>query len=145
MKIVFLDFDGVLNNRESLRKGIHLLPEKVLLVGEICKRTKAKIVISSTWRMGTPIKVMKEMMWRAGLRFDCIIDYTSKGYDGKRGEQIEQWLRENNCDCHVVLDDEKFDMGDQVAHLVQTTIETGLTQEHVEQAVAMLGEENNEP
>ena len=52
MKIIFLDVDGELtysNYRNSETENID--PEKVSLVKEICDRTGAKVVISSSWRM----------------------------------------------------------------------------------------------
>lgn len=51
MKIIFLDVDGELTysnyqNRETANIDI----EKVKLVKEICDKTGAKVVISSSWR-----------------------------------------------------------------------------------------------
>lgn len=47
MKVVFLDFDGVITTPKSKCK---LDPEKMALIGRIIDATDAKIVISSSWR-----------------------------------------------------------------------------------------------
>jgi len=66
MKLIFLDFDGVLNSNKYFkslkRKKIphekilnSLSPEMVERLNKIIEATNAKIVISSTWRtMHTP-------------------------------------------------------------------------------------------
>ena len=59
MRIVFLDIDGVLNNKASFANGIEIIPEKVLLVNEICGITGAKIVLSSAWRFSHDLSEIK--------------------------------------------------------------------------------------
>ena len=52
MKVIFLDIDGELtysNYQNEQTKHIDL--EKVAFIKEICNRTGAKVVISSSWRM----------------------------------------------------------------------------------------------
>ena len=50
MKIIFLDIDGVLNNYNTLGEGANWEPDLVKILNRIIKETKAKIVLSSTWR-----------------------------------------------------------------------------------------------
>ena len=52
-KLMFVDVDGVLNNRATLSAGTScwlLDPNCLLLLKDIVDKTGAKIVISSTWR-----------------------------------------------------------------------------------------------
>ena len=55
MKVIFLDIDGVLNHEycKALLHGIYFVEdEKVLLLKELINATAAKVVLTSTWRMG---------------------------------------------------------------------------------------------
>ena len=64
MKIIFLDFDGVLNDHHHIKKvsakevktqthreDEHLDPEKVKLLNKIKKETGASVVVCSSWRI----------------------------------------------------------------------------------------------
>ena len=48
MKVIFLDFDGVI----TLPPKWHLESDKIKLVKKIVDETGAKIVVSSSWRRG---------------------------------------------------------------------------------------------
>ena len=53
MKVIFLDVDGVLNSEKDLleAKGkSELFDRPLILLKELVESTKAKIVVSSTWR-----------------------------------------------------------------------------------------------
>ena len=54
MKIIFLDFDGVLNSEKYLHScgqfGVVLDPSRLILLEQIVKATGAQIVLSSSWR-----------------------------------------------------------------------------------------------
>lgn len=56
MKVIFLDFDGVITTEESRSK---LDLSKMRLVKKICDATGAKIVISSSWRYSTVEKTVE--------------------------------------------------------------------------------------
>ena len=49
MKIIFLDFDGVISTYE---KGWRFDVEKLELLKEIVDKTDAKIVVTSSWKRG---------------------------------------------------------------------------------------------
>ena len=58
IKVIFLDVDGVLNYKSwrdhqlnySMKNIEPVDPQKVKLISKIIKKTKAKVVFSSTWR-----------------------------------------------------------------------------------------------
>ena len=51
-RVIFLDVDGELTySSYKNNETQNIDPEKILLVKEICDRTGAKVVISSSWRM----------------------------------------------------------------------------------------------
>lgn len=140
MKIVFLDVDGELtysNYRNKETENIDT--EKVKLLKEICDRTGAKVVISSTWR-GTDdftpnvyfilIKVLKDngidvlgdlpyietefiesIPENIAFDLDDLPDLKMKHGTGRAAE-VQKWLLEHEVESFVILDDEDFDWVD---------------------------------
>jgi hypothetical protein len=74
MKVVFLDFDGVLNShlfmleeRLQGRTGVvGLDPKAVAYVNDICAKTGAVVVVSSSWRYGRTLGQLKDALSEAG-------------------------------------------------------------------------------
>ena len=53
MKYIFLDIDGVLNTKASWStKPYDLDTNSISVLGDICKKTGAIIVLTSTWKTG---------------------------------------------------------------------------------------------
>ena len=146
MKIIFLDIDGVLNNRESLKDGVEIVPELVLNLENICEQTGAKIIISSTWRILHPQEEIEFVLGCAGLSRDTVIGCTPrlKG-DVKRGEEIKRWIDEVEeiaVDNFVILDDDSDMLDEQMDHFIKTDRISGLTKEDVNRAIDILGEKH---
>lgn len=148
MKIIFLDFDGVLSHYNS---GYNIDPEKVELLLKIVEETGAKIVISSSWRYNT-VELTKKKLGDLSF-FEHTIDVTPRltyvvdgGYHSvPRGEEIKCWLKKHkNIDNYVILDDEVNDMlFYQKDHIVETDMYTGLSEKHVKQAIKILNNDNS--
>lgn len=50
-KIIFLDVDGVLNYRDYINDATNDIdPSKVQMIADLCDKTNAKVVITSSWR-----------------------------------------------------------------------------------------------
>lgn len=161
MKAIMLDIDGVLNcedTTDTIGYYIGIEDAKVALLKKIVDSTDAKIVLSSTWRLGFDnkghrleghIPYLKEKLGKFGLEiYDKTEQLTRDG--GCRGKEIHEWLtRHPEVDQWVVLDDEwfiDFNMYDIPRHHVQTYFYTyhgvgGLTEEGVEQAIKVLNGE----
>ena len=158
MRIIFLDIDGVLNNEDTEdRCGYYIGIEdaKVELLKQIVDETGAKIVLSSTWRLGIDnrghrleghIPYLQEKLGKYGLEVFDKTKQLSK-YGDLRGKEIHEWLsRHPDVDGWVVLDDEFFwDFNDYdiPRHRVQTWFYTsrgegGLTEKNVKQAIKIL-------
>lgn len=127
MKIIFLDVDGVLNSVQDgysirLRTDSHLK-----LLQHIVKETGAKIVLSSSWRIGfTPAsKNLLARFKEYGLElFDCTPELSGTC----RGDEIRKWLSDTEYDVErfAILDDEA-NMGEFTEmNLVQTDTNVGL-------------------
>lgn len=151
MKIIFLDVDGVLNHRGSFEKGMpsgskRIAPECVAVLNSIIDRTGASIVVSSTWRHDDNIF---DILRDAGVRGEFIGKTPEfnrrKIKPGElykptlRGEEIQQWITDAEFDGPFVIVDDDNDMAHLLSKLVRTNFDAGLTQEHAELAVTLLG------
>jgi hypothetical protein len=146
MKILFLDIDGVLNNRHTNQsfycnncKCVGVKPELLDLLKIILDSTDAEIVISSTWREHEEcMDYLKRMM---GKRISSkIIGYTPSLYFRK--DEIDRWFENNKTikiERFVVLDDLEDEglegFGD---NFVQTNRHIGLTEELADKCIEIL-------
>lgn len=155
MKLIFLDFDGVINSSkfyEDKEKGvIGLDPKAVALVNEICDRTGALVVVSSSWRHGESRTTLQEILGKVGFT-GKVLGMTpdlSTRHEGlwtakTRGDEIFQWIEDSSPNIHgpiesfVILDDDS-DMEPLAHRHIKTDHAIGLTSNHVERAVTMLG------
>lgn len=136
MKVIFLDFDGVLTNR-STQFGFGD-PNCVRALNRITTLTDAKIVVSSTWRL-QGLKAVKDNLKHWGVIAE-VVDITPRLHNdaGTRGNEIKQWLIENRVVSRFVILDDDTDMGDLREHLVRCDTNTGLTDNDVTFAVQKL-------
>ena len=124
LKIIFLDVDGVLNCKETINRYdgfIGIDPFLVAIFNRIIFATDAKIVLSSTWRLG---KFSRDEVRQRVMDF---IDVTPE-LKGVRGLEINTWLKDHpEVKKYAILDDEGDFLTGQP--LFQTTWEKGLTDE----------------
>ena len=141
MKVIFLDVDGVLNSAQDgysirLRTDSHLK-----LLQRIVKKTGAKIVLSSSWRIGfTPAsRNLLARFKEYGLE---LMDCTPELPASCRGDEIRQWLTDNvyNYDIEnfVILDDEANMAEFTDKNLVQTDTNIGLQKQDAVECIKML-------
>lgn len=130
MKVIFLDVDGVLNSEEWMKSrrdkysmdDIHtqypfyeFSPDLVANLNKITDATGAKIVVSSTWRLGRTVEQLIELLKSVGVTGE-VIDKTDHmgapsklgstitgekptekmGYTIPRGCEIAHWLKGKN-------------------------------------------------
>lgn len=121
MKLIFLDIDGVLNSEQSITNGVRLMPEACNLIDLLCSIHDAKIVITSTWRIGKTIKELQDMFFLVGIQRENIIGKTDSISDDIRGHEIVRWIGDNvpnlikpilhNTEFKFcIIDDDDFDM-----------------------------------
>lgn len=162
MKVIFLDFDGVLNSemfmntvmgaRMGEAEGVQHSQSEMLDVNAVSRlnriidETGALVVISTSWRVMFPMPAIEYWLMGKGFK-GAIIGVTPSTAPDKpsshlnRGYEIKTWLT-NMGDVvqnYVVLDDcsdpELEAMGH---HHVQTGWNDGLQDEHVDMAIAVL-------
>ncbi len=157
MKIIFLDIDGVLNheqfykNRNRHEKEYPLseiCPKSVANLNVLIAETGAKVVISSTWRMGrtaTEMQVLLEGVGFTGEVIDCTPIF-KESYTC-RGDEILQWTKSNkelldadyyNFTEYVILDDDSDMLYWQRNNFLLIDRFVGLTMGAVFQAKKML-------
>lgn len=166
-KVIFLDFDGVLNTekyqaglRAEGKKGYDQYgplfdPEAVGNLGRILDAVPdAVVVISSSWKLeGLPR--MKDM-WRfrkmPGSVYDITPDYLSPEWQIDldavedfsilvgRGNEVRQWLKDNMPEeCrYVIFDDLPDYLPDQRVHLITTDPRIGISKEDADHAIKVL-------
>ena len=125
-KIIFLDYDGVLNDIEYLavfhsKPGIHsgkdsLDPKLISRLRLLCSQTKAKVVLTSSWRDDLETRKYLKSHWDIP-----IIGATPHKHDN-RGLEIRQWLIDKHFSGqYIIIDDECSDLNDeQREHLILT-------------------------
>jgi hypothetical protein len=155
MIIIFLDVDGVLNHRECFAKLAAMKMSTIEALDDECihrlKRIvdtfghrKVEIVLSSSWRFSPDhVETLAYRLSLFGLQIHS--KTTLKGEH--RGAQIKEWLDENKSEDRriLILDDDSDMLDEQMPFFVKTSMETGLTDEHVEKAIAILKNGTNQP
>lgn len=150
MNIIFLDIDGVLNNSKYRGDSIHdhkgwdqnCLNALEYIINNV---EKLGFVLSSTWRMLYTLKEMEQMfIERIGYspNFVGITPLNSKPDQSSgiyisvtRGQEIAEWLADNDIDDYIIIDDDRDMLPNQLCHFVKTSFHSGLTMEHARRIV----------
>ena len=142
-KIIFLDFDGVLNSEQSVQAfgtRYRFAQSNVAALNQILRQTGAWLVITSSWREGLMLAELGHFLERDGVLPRRVLGRTRSLEDQPRGMEIAAWLRSAPypVSSFVILDD-RDDMAMHQHRLVQTNPHTGLNLSHAERAIALLG------
>lgn len=156
--LLFLDVDGVLNNRESMQREPHLNhfegevylgqfdPECIERCNRIIREGKCDVVLSSTWRLNKRFDVTVRYFENHGLNVSTFVGRTDRGWlmesEGRwtrRGDEIDWWLRERRDTRPIVILDDDLDMKPHMDRLVLTDSALGLQDEEVDEALKLLG------
>lgn len=157
MKVLFLDFDGVLNSQPFLKEAakarrearnqieeqelfLHMPEERwesmidpaaVERLNAVIDRTGCKVVVSSSWRLlNTPVQLTSYLRNR-GYRYK-VLDRTpnSRKYGEVRGHEIQKWIDDWNASHHVREHVTAFailDDDSDMAHLMDRLVHTSFT------------------
>lgn len=148
MNIIFLDIDGVLNcqlfyteqgkNNGGTYCENQICKERVSWLNALCLDVDAKVVISSTWRLGRTVDELKSIFLEVGGTFEIIDKTPNLRHEGcVRGNEIYHWVEKNRellgvmsaSDFHtyVIIDDDSDMLLWQREHFFQTDSYSGLT------------------
>jgi len=141
MKVIFLDLDGPICDTRG-NKNL----DAIYRLSELVRLTKAKIIITSSWRIGKDINQLTTSLslwlWY-NFPVDQVIGMTEviyhNGREIPRGAEIEIYLEDHqDIDNYVILDDESVPLLTQADHFVQTERD-GITGEQFREALRILG------
>ena len=153
MKIIFLDFDGVMDTayyahileKEGCSGNDEFVavfdPNCVECLKEIIDNTGAEIVVTSSWKSLMTYRDLLNMWEQRGLP-GYVIDMTPSSSECRcRGDEIDAWLKECKEDCqYVILDDidESNFNEHQLPKLIVVNPYHGLDKEAAERAIELL-------
>lgn len=163
VKILFVDVDGVLNHelfyrdRQDRRNNAFELEYpfteidivSVGFLSMITERTGAKVVISSSWRLGKSVKELQDMLNQCGFTGEVIgitpvldmhHDYVV------RGNEILKWMLDNSelIGSHfeyrhfVILDDDQDMLYEHRDNFIQVDSWCGITSKDAQRAIKIL-------
>lgn len=150
-KIIFLDFDGVLNTEyyQGLLQfqgkqwqdqyGAFFDPRAVRQLKRVIDTTDADIVVESSWKY-LGLEAMQEL-WRVRNLPGRVIDITPSLTDNaSKGEEIAAWLSEYATPDtrYVIIDDEYVVLDSQIPYFILTNPYEGLTEEQADRAISIL-------
>ena len=153
MKIIFLDFDGVMDTSyydHILSKegkpgndeyGAVFDPYYIQNLKRIIEETEADIVVSSSWKYMMSYQDFLNM-WKDRELPGFITDVTPNPVDRrKRGDEIDAWIEECKTECqYVIIDDlEANNFNEhQIPRLLIVNPFFGLDEETAERAIHIL-------
>ena len=152
-KVIFLDFDGVLNTEYYQgflmyqgkpwqdQYGAFFDPEAILQLKRIIDATNADIVIESSWKY-LGLEAMQEM-WKVRQMPGRVIDTTlSHGISLGicKGEEIASWLSHYATPetRYVIIDDEYVVLESQLPFFILTNPYDGITSDVAGKAICIL-------
>jgi hypothetical protein len=159
MRVIFLDFDGVLNTNASVGMAVPsegqigdelwtaawLDRTLVARLAGLVAQTAAVLVISSSWRLRRSREELATMLAERGGAID-VVDVTPRlprppeGERLVRASEIAAWLdRHPEVSTFVILDDHA-DFGLLAGRHVHVDPAVGLTDEDVQRAIEVLAE-----
>ena len=150
MKVIFLDYDGVVNTPiwDEQGKCKYNLPgdgkvnnyQAIMWLNYLCKKTGAKIVVSSTWRYCCKKTSYQDCLYNAGLSKEIEIIGCTKWFGSEtRTEEIKKYLQEHHdIQEYVILDDEFVDD----PHFVSCNANYGFGLDECQKALIILSDSN---
>ena len=144
MRVVFLDFDGVLiplSQNGEYDPDLGANKEAMANLNLLVQVTKAEVVVSSSWREERTITELEALLHSWGYR-GMVLSKTddSGGRDNEdRGQSVLDWLAEHpSVESFVVIDDERTDLEPLARRLVSPKPDVGLQFHDVQEAARIL-------
>lgn len=130
MRIIFLDIDGVLNRTgyhpgQSVGLRSWIEPELAARLSTVIDATSAAVVLSSDWRVGRELDVLRGELAAAGVV--GTLHGVTPVLGSPRWREIEAWLAQQKfAPRDYVIIDDGFDMGPLASRFVRTSPLNGL-------------------
>lgn len=138
--VLFLDFDGVLNGEAFLRRQRNhgqsrlFSPINMSALEQLCVRVPVtSIVVTSTWRIGRSLEVLRELLTGEGFDHGELVISATPDL-GDRTLEIEKWIADHGQAIHpLILDDCQLRFSDG---FFRTDAWEGLTLDMVDRIVS---------
>jgi len=171
MKVIFLDFDGVICTSESISEARAWFNNKELYnikmidpllvenLNKVIEKTDAKVVISSDWRYFHSMGELRKFLRVTGFS-GKVIDRTpiwkeykndigiktcnglKRFWEHERGNEIKMWLDKHEVKTYVIIDDEISDIFSIFPdNYIRTDMENGFHKGLIKVAINKLNEE----
>lgn len=133
MKILFLDIDGVICTERSCSTDDFRLEVfdiiGIKLVERLLKDSDAKLVMSSSWRLENTRESMEKILTENGMTYFPWHGEWKTPTDpkGHRGKEIAAWLKNNQAEAYVILDDDRAILKEQKPYHILTSWRDGLS------------------
>ena len=161
-RILFLDIDGVLNSnfwndthQIEISDGTLIDEDKIKLLAQLVKRTKAKIILHSGWRFWfdselKPLRIESQRLIELLTKEDLSIDgltpdltteeiRNNKRFSMVKADEILLWLKlHDEVISWVVLDDLDLNNTQIEQHQVKPNQKIGLTIDDINKAEQIL-------
>lgn len=167
MRIIFLDFDGVLNTEDYQRELIEadkpredsygrlFSPVAMDNLYKIVRATGAKIVVISSWKGIYGLDGLRQMWQERGYK-ESIYDVTRNvvsdewllnvdlstldnfNFPHPKSLEVSDYLKTHNVSNYAIIDDEPIASDEQKSHLFLSNPQTGLTMAMTENVIAYL-------
>jgi hypothetical protein len=154
MRVLFLDFDGVLNsvgsfiynNRQNLlgftqtpthQSFCPIASSNLQYILE--ELSDVQVVATSSWRKNKTIEALKKIFETNNILPDRMIGATPVDADRYRGNEIKKYLDEHTEVTDFVILDDDIDMNPYLDNLVKTDSRDGLTFSKAERVIEMFG------
>lgn len=154
MNAIFLDVDGVLNNTRHIMKIYDLLGTKLAhrlhewygqtildykccnLIKKLIKNTNAKVVLSSTWRLGKKdCEIVENELEQQLYGVTPFLNQI-------RGNEIAQYLIEHpEISNYVIIDDDSDMLKEQMPHFCYVDRYIGFTKQNYNRCLEILNNE----
>ena len=131
MNIIFTDIDGVLNPKLTKVWS----PRCINVYNRICEDFDLHPVITSTWRIRYNLSQLQAIFLRQGITAEIYDRTPNLRMD--RGLEIYQWLRKNDFDRYVVIDDRVKTILPYVSNVISCDGWIGLTEDHYKKIEAL--------
>ena len=154
MRVVFLDFDGVLNDGVGPDRAPRFQEQYLARLQRILSVGRAVVVVISGWRRALSLVELAGHLRRAGLRINVVDAVGWKpgadGTDGRR-DQTRRWLLSHTgVTSWVVLDDSRAEWREPPRSVWEPSVPAwaanrlvqpinGLSEADVARALAVLG------
>lgn len=137
MKVIFLDYDGVINLAGPNAPASAFSKAACSNVKKLLNEVKdLKIVISSSWRH-RGLDFVKSVLDQVGIGSDRVIGITPEDAHS-RLHHIKEWLNNNKEVANFVILDDDGGLPEHAPHLVKVNPYIGVTGSDVEKAKKIL-------